>query len=420
MKGRLVNIILILLIFVGIVEGSVQMCLAEEMDWNFPSIGFGNGYWYTSVGAHFWKDHLEFRNLQLGLDVDLWRGLRLHGIFRSNDKKYSLQSFSPRVDELYLEWVGFYKNQWSTLSVSAKLGRSRYLRFPYPDAISLFDQVPGIGDLEGGEGAGYSGIVVTADYFHDSGFGLHGTYIDWGFGEDRPSNWAEAFLYYYLDDGPYHYELRWGKLPVRPEPLGRTAEGFAVFAGKTYKNGNSIGFLYEDCEGQDRYTGIVVSFAPGDTTRWMGELAFDFTRSPLGHAMQIPLISGTIGSVVRAKKEESPLFSGLYMERGSSGWLEAQNWQLVGEIKAERIRTYWQNGQVRNFYEHRISSWGVTDGPGLKVVMVEEPWYLQLEALVSPHTDFSSWEAVKEWEKDRQGPAQLNQKVTYRFYRKKS
>lgn len=413
-KRAFISLAIVLMFFAG-----DAVCFAGDSGWTFPTIGFGNGYWYASVGAHFWKDHLDFRNLQLGLDVDLWKGMRLHGLFRSNDKKYTLQGFSPRVDELYLEWLGFCRGETASLSLSMKLGRSRYLRFPYPDAISLFDQVPGISDLEGGQFAGYSGAIITADYSHESGIGFHGTYIDWGFGVDRPSDWAELFLYYRLDDGPYHYELRWGKLPVRPEPLGRTAEGFALFAGKTFDNGNSVGFLYEDCEGQEKYTGIVVSFAPGDTTRWMGELAFDFTRSPLGHAVQLPLASGTIGSVIRAREEESPQFYGLYTVRNAKGWLEASDWELVGEIRAERVRTYWQNGQVRNFYEHRTSAWGVTEGSGLKVVMVEEPWYLQLEALVSPHTDFSSWKAIKEWEKDRQGPAQLNQKVVYRFYRKK-
>jgi len=47
--------------------------------------------------------------------------------------------------------------------------------------------------------------------------------------------------------------------------------------------------------------------------------------------------------------------------------------------------------------------------------MKEEPWYLQSEALVSPH-NFSV--GIKTWERDRQGPAQLSQKVTYQFYKK--
>ncbi|MGI6788024.1 MAG: hypothetical protein ACOX4X_00785 [Aminobacterium colombiense] len=43
---------------------------------------------------------------------------------------------------------------------------------------------------------------------------------------------------------------------------------------------------------------------------------------------------------------------------------------------------------------------------------------MELESLVSPHTDLWSWDDLKKWEEDRMGPAQLNQKVVYRFYKK--
>ena len=89
-------------------------------------------------------------------------------------------------------------------------------------------------------------------------------------------------------------------------------------------------------------------------------------------------------------------FTGVLMAPGRRGFLEPRGLVLVGEIVAERVRTYWQNGQVRNWYEHRLSSWGRTSGRGVVAVMVEDPWYLQLEALVSPHTTFSSWEALQE------------------------
>lgn len=409
----------ILLLVAGLVCSGSTVVLASQDTWSFPTIGFGNGRWQLSVGVHFWKDHLHVRNLQLGADVDLGRGLRLHSLIRSNGERDTLRGFSPRADELFLEAFGFREDDRGTLSVSLKLGRSRYLRFPYPDAISLFDQVPGVGDLEGGEYTGYSGLISTVDYSHRSGLGLHGTYIKWGFGVDRPSGWAEAYSYYHLDSGPWRFEARYGEIPVRPEPLGRTARGVSLFAGRTFSNGNSVGFLYEDSSNQEAYTGILVSFAPGDTSRWMGELAFDYTRSPMGHAMQIPLMGGTIGRVERFKGGQSAPFRGILMRAGEDGWMEPTDWVLVGEVYAERIRTYWQNGHARNFYEHRLGSWGVTDERGLRVVMEEEPWYLQLESLVSPHTSFRSWDDLQTWERDRQGPAQLSQKVTYRFYRKR-
>jgi len=158
---------------------------------------------------------------------------------------------------------------------------------------------------------------------------------------------------------------------------------------------------------------------PGDLFVQKADASTDYTRSPMGHAMQIPLMGGTIGRVERFKGGQSAPFRGILMRAGEDGWMEPTDWVLVGEVYAERIRTYWQNGHARNFYEHRLGSWGVTDERGLRVVMEEEPWYLQLESLVSPHTSFRSWDDLQTWERDRQGPAQLSQKVTYRFYRKR-
>ncbi|MDO8588046.1 MAG: hypothetical protein Q7T82_13555 [Armatimonadota bacterium] len=110
--------------------------------------------------------------------------------------------------------------------------------------------------------------------------------------------------------------------------------------------------------------------------------------------MQLPLASGRIGNIRR---------------------VAPANGALVGEIKAERFKTYWQYGQVRNYYEHRVSSRGETGTPGLRVVLDEEPWTLEYESLVSPHVfGNDGWGA---WERDRQGPAHITQKVTYEFYR---
>ncbi|HRW79132.1 MAG TPA: hypothetical protein P5207_10775, partial [Candidatus Sabulitectum sp.] len=301
------------------------------------------------------------------------------------------------------------------LSLSIKAGRSRYLRFPYPDAISTFDQVPGVEDLSGGDETGYSGLICTADYAHSSGFGLHGVWIDWGFGVDRPAEWAERFVYYRRSSQPWHFEARYGDLPLRSLPIGRTGEGYSVFAGRDM-GGWSAGLLYEDVSGQETYTGIVITFAKNSASARAGALAFDYTRSPQGFAVQVPLLSGTIGGIRRMDSGMEPFFTGVLMSSGGRGFLEPEGLVLVGEVTAERIRTYWQNGQVRNWYEHRLSSWGRTSGHDIVTVMVEDPWYLQLEALVSPHTTFSSWEALQEWERDRMGPAQLSQKVVYRFY----
>jgi len=268
----------------------------------------------------------------------------------------------------------------------------RYLHFPYPDAIATFDQVPGIGDLTGGPQTGYSGELLTLDYAHKSGLGIHTSGINWGFGREGGSQFLENYLFYRQDLGKIHFETHVGDLAVRPEPLGGKENGYNVYVGTTGK-GYTAGLLYEKLHNQPAYTGIMVSFPMNHTTKAMGRVAFDYDRTPQGFAMQIPLLSGTMGGIQKKAPE-----GGL----------------LVGEIKAERLRTYWQNGQARNYYEHRTSTWGQTGGSDAVVVMQEEPWYLQTEALVSPH-NFNV--GFKTWEQDRQGPAQLSQNVTYQFYK---
>ena len=126
-----------------------------------------------------------------------------------------------------------------------------------------------------------------------------------------------------------------------------------------------------------------------------GRVALDYTRAPQGIAFEIPLAKGSFGM-----HGELP---------------PPQGAQLVGEIHAERVTTYWQNGQSRNYYEHVTGQWGETGDPALDVVVVEGPWYLQLEALVSPNMLTPS--QLLEWERQRQGPAQLAQPVVYQFYR---
>jgi len=273
-----------------------------------------------------------------------------------------------------------------------RVGNIRYLHFPYPDAIATFDQVPGIVDLTDNQRTGYSGELLTLDYAHKSGLGLHTSGINEGFGSTGGSHLLENYLFYRQDIGNLHFETHIGGLAVRPEPLGRKENGYNVYIG-TKVAGYTAGLLYEKLHNQPVYTGIMVSFPMNNTTKAMGKVAFDYDRTPQGFAMQLPLVSGTMGGIQRKAPEGGV---------------------LVGEIQAERLRTYWQNGQVRNYYEHRKSSWGQTGSRELVVVMKEDSWQLQKEALVSPHP-FNA--GLKTWEKDRQGPAQLSQIVTYQFYK---
>ncbi|MDD4160799.1 MAG: hypothetical protein PHO18_07625 [Synergistaceae bacterium] len=402
----------IILLFFLLALPAYSMERDNSEGWFFPTIGTFNGTWELGVGAHFWDDHFDLRNLQLRADLDLAPGLRWHALARTNRKLNGLDEWDPRLDEHYVEWYGFHRSTSGTFSFSAKYGKSRYLRFPFPDAISTFDQVPGVEDLTGGEESGYSGLICTVDYAHRSGLGLHGVWVDWGLGVDRPAEWAEKYIFYRHVSAPWHFEARYGDLALRSLPLGRSNEGYSLFLGRDIGDW-SVGLFFEDVRGQETYTGIVVTFAEGNTTALLGSMAFDYTRSPNGFAVQVPLVSGTIGNLRRSK---SAYYTGILMKQGKKDYADMEGFVLVGEVVAERIRTYWQNGQARNWYEHRLSGWGRTSGPGVFAVMVEDPWYLKLEALVSPHTAFSSWEALEDWESDRMGPAQLNQKVLYRFY----
>jgi len=135
-----------------------------------------------------------------------------------------------------------------------------------------------------------------------------------------------------------------------------------------------------------------VQLRPTPITRALGRYSFDYSRQPEGFTVQIPLLH----------------------ERLNESRVVRDNDILVGEVRAVRIRTLWQQGFIRNEYEHRLESWGETQDPKLHCVVTEEPWYLQTEALVSPHLV-----PDLRWEQDRQGPGQYVQRVTYRYYRPK-
>ena len=395
MKSRLTGIVILVLVVCSITGSRAQVPENEKTPprgWFLPSVGAGVGNWSASVGLFASSDGTKAQNLQLRGDVDLAPGLRAHAVVRSNREMQTLRGIRPRLDEGYIEAYGFHHSSAGVLSGSLRVGATRYLRFPYPDAISMFDQVPDVSDLNGGTETGYNGSLLVLDYAHPSGLGAHFTGANWGFGREGGSDTLERYGYYGAGRS-LRFEVRAGRLPVRLEPLGASEKGYDVYLGANIKS-YSVGLLYEKLDHQPAYTGIIVKFAPTRITRALGKVAFDYTRNPQGFAAQIPFASGKIGRVSRAAPA---------------------NGKLVGEIKAERFRTYWQNGQVRNYYEHRISSSGGTGAPGLSVVVEEEPWTLNYEALVSPHVfGEDGWKA---WERDRRGPAHITQKVTYKFYR---
>lgn len=388
--------------------------------WWSPTIGRGRGVWDIKVGAHVWTDKLVLRNLRLRASLDLGPGLRANAIIRSNQEFTGISPFAPRADELFLERFAFYHRGNHSFAASLRLGRMRYLRFPYPDQIATFDQVPGMEDLRGRHPTGYSGLLAIAEYKHASGLGAHITGIEWAFDHPQSRDLIEAYGFYHTSFGRLLMEVRAGILAVRPEPLGRGAPGYNVFVGYSDPEWE-VGFLYEQVQGEPTRTGVMLRIAlprrgadpklsaeaapnqPGFVgvqvplqtfAQVAGEATLDYTRSPQGIGIEIPIARGRFGDL----KETPPAGA-----------------VLVGEIIAERVTTYWQNGQSRNGYEHVQGGWGETTDPSLTVVMKENPWRLHLEALVSPN--ILSVGNFEQWERQRQGPAQLAQRVVYQFYR---
>jgi len=358
-----------------------------------PTVGIGNATWELSIGARFWDDYFHLRNLIAQGELDLGPGVRAHALVRHNRAVDSLEGLQPTLDEAYLEGRAFYTRPRSTLSLSARVGKVRYLRFPYPDAIAMFEQVPGVADLNGGPHTGYSGAVLAAEYAHESGLGAHVTGIIWGLDGARPdanANIIEEYAFYRNRFGSLHFEARAGGIAGRKEPLGGPAhKGFDVYLGTGYK-GYTGGLFYEKRADERAYTGVLIIFRDDRINRALGTVGFDYTRDPDGFSVQVPIVHGHAGFA----REASP------------------PGELVGEVIAVRERTYWQAGLIRNFYEHPVSVRGETAGRDLVVTIEEKPMYLWAEALVSPHTRLNS-----KWFDDRQGPAHNARLVIYRFYR---
>ena len=366
----------------------------QEPGWSFPFLGAGKGHWDASVGIFLHEEgkNVTARNFQLNTNIDIAPGLRWHGIARSNRELDTLRGWKPYFEENFLEAYGFHTDKQGVFSASLRVGHMRYLHFPYPDSIAIFDTVPTTSEFRENTPSGYDGELLTLDYAHKSGLGVHAAGINWSFGRSGDSGVLENYLFYRKNFGLVHFETHIGGLSDRNQPLGNRDHGYNVYLGSISK-GTTIGFLYEKLNNHTAYTGVMMTFPMDKVTKALGKIAFDWDRRPAGFAAQIPLVQGTFGGIQKTVPK---------------------NGVLVGESKVERLRTYCSNGQVRNFYEHVISSWGETGKKDLIVVMVEEPWYLQAEAVVSPHNfnvGFSTWD------RDRTGPAQLSQTATYQFYR---
>jgi hypothetical protein len=359
--------------------------------WHPDFIGPFRGDFDLSFGVKFWVDRFYLRNLLFSGTVDLAPGLRIRASARRHEGE--VKAFQVDPDETYLEAFNQYRAPSFNAGISLRIGHVRYLHFPYPDAIAEFDQVPGIADLTQSAVTDYRSVVFEGEFALNSGWGLHlGALAQGLLDEPKPlARVIEGYGFYRHDFGHgWHFESRLGWIAVRQEPLGQPAQpGGDVYLGKQLGEFN-VGLLYEHKQYEHEFSGLMVQFRPGPVTRALGHVDFDYSRKPEGFTAQIPLWHGRLNESMFVHPDDV----------------------LVGEVRAVRIRTLWQQGFVRNQYEHRLESWGETSDPKLHCVVVEEPWYLQAEALVSPHLVPDA-----RWEHDRMGPGQFVQRVTYRFYR---
>jgi len=358
-----------------------------------------------SIGFHFWDDHLIIRNLQLRTYAYLLPGVRINSVLRGNKELNQIEYFrknnelnindlNPAFDELYLEFIAFYNFKFGKLSGNLKIGKNRYLRFPYYDHISKFDHVPGLEDLRGGKMTGYNGENLTLDFFSAFGLGAHSSIIKWNFYERRRLNFIENYIYYKIDYDWLNIELRTGYLQARTDQLGKSKTGSSVFLGLSWK-GYQTGIYWENI-GNVIFTGFEITFAPSFTTKLLGKVRLDYTRSFEGFVFQIPVLKQNFGPL----QNEIPSDS-----------------DLVGKIEVERVITFHQAGLMRNFYEHIISQNGDTTSEDLIVRINEHPPHLAIESIVSPFYKFKKFKDIHKW--DSQGPrlGQYGQRVTYEFYR---
>ena len=393
--------VIIIISFIAI-AGSLLSDVSSNF-W-FPKIGKLSGQSNASIGFHFWNDHLYLRNLQLRTFFYLYPGIRFNSGIRSNKKMNVIEIYKdshpvynkiePNIDELYLEFMGFNYNKFGVISASLKLGKIRYLRFPYYDNIANLDQVPGLTDLRKGDMSGYYGELLCLDYLSDYGLGYHSSLIHWDLYERTGFDVIENYLFLRQYIGILVFETRAGYLQTREEPVGISSTGFSIYLGGVWKDYN-VGMYYEN-NGNDVYTGFSISFAPSKVTSLLGAVKLDYTRADEGFSMQIPFFKKNYGCLTKDIPENS---------------------ELVGTITVERVITFWRAGMMRNFYEHIILKNGDTDSSDLYIRIVEKPVRLDNESIISPVYKFNSIQSLKDWNRSGYRLGQYSQDVIYEFYR---
>ncbi len=358
--------------------------------WHTGFLGPFRGVFDASIGVKVWPTRFQLDNFVFGGTLDILPGIRARLGFRRREGSRLLKI---DLDEFYLEAYDNYRGKTLDGAVSLRFGHVRYLHVPYPDAIAIFDPQFGNQDQYSPVVTDYRTLLLEGDVALHNGLGAHwtGRTADPGGSEGLHAMVLDAYAYYRLNFNPgWHFELHAGDLAVREFSQLRPGQpGVNVYLGKQLGEFN-VGLFYEHKSAEPDFTGISVQFRPTRITRFLGKYTVDYSRHPDGFTAQIPLLH------YRLNEHTRPPSNGV----------------LVGQIRAVRIRTVDANGFERNQYEHRLEQWGQTGRHGLICVVKSDPWYLQAEALYSPHTSLDS-----RWLHDRAGPGQYAQRVTYSYYR---
>jgi len=364
-----------------------------------------SGHIETSLGLHFWDDHLYLRNLQARGLLYLYPGIRINCVARGNkeinqielseENKPVYYQFQPGFDESYLELYGYYFHNNMQFSSSCRIGRIRFLQFPDNNIISRFDQIAGMSDIRTRyEPSGYNGSVLINDLSWRN-IGWHNTVYQSGY------DWVEIslidnYLYFNYDNDWIIVEGRAGKLSVRDHGsdsvLMESAWGWCSLIGFKWK-GYDLNLYYETVD-NSIYTGLSIKFASSLFTRFAGKVRMDYNRACEGFVFQYPLF---------------------YRDINISDH-EPEGMTKVGEIRAERVISFWRIGMQRNFYENIISRSGITDPELTKVVIKTEPMLLGIESIVSPVHDFDKLADIKKWDSLGIRPGILTQQVIYEYY----
>lgn len=371
---------------------------SKPQGWWFPQTGFLSGNFESGVSTHFWTNYFRLRNLQFRTQVNLWNGLRVNNVLRSNRELIGVDKVDPMFDELYLEYYGYHFSAQGMLSFSARAGRMRYVRFPFPDKLSIFDIVPRVSDLNPGSGekTAYDGLMLILDYKLYFGLGYHATLYQEVEEDVLRRGLLENYIYYQNQYKIMEWEARAGQLQLRTVPQGYSEWGGNFYFGLQWK-GIRAGGMIEQLRNQDLYAGVLVQFSPSIITNLLGTFHSDYTRAPRGLGTYIPLVRGNYGYT---NADDLP-----------------EDAQQVGEIVAERRSTFWQNSQTRNFYEHQYSVAGNVTDDDLMVVTEEYAWYLKNESPVGKLLELNDFSDILDWDKSSARLGEVAQPVVYKYYK---